>query len=286
MDTTFIYGLHSGDFKIRYIGKANDPEMRLKRHIRQYNIGNTHKNNWIKKCISENKIINYVIIEEVNINNWQEREKFWISEFRDLTNTSSGGIGGSGKIYTISYEDCKKWVQSNLLVKSIKQWRSSNIPEFIPKHPNIVFSKNGWISWGDFFGTNRIQDNKKSKIYLSYNDAKRWIYDNNIICTSINWKNINPINIPSRPQRYYKNKGWVNWCDFLSNDNLIQNQKKIFLSYKECVNWIKNNYEIKTHKDFKIKRKSFPNFIPTNPNIHFLKNNEWISWEKFFIDIN
>ena len=206
---------------------------------------------------------------------------------KDLTSfPNSGGIGGSGKIYTISYEDCKKWVQSNLLVKSIKQWRSSNIPEFIPKHPNIVFSKNGWISWGDFFGTNRIQDNKKSKIYLSYNDAKRWIYDNNIICTSINWKNINPINIPSRPQRYYKNKGWVNWCDFLSNDNLIQNQKKIFLSYKECVNWIKNNYEIKTHKDFKIKRKSFPNFIPTNPNIHFLKNNEWISWEKFFIDIN
>ena len=43
-----------------------------------------------------------------------------------------------------------------------------------------------------------------------------------------------PVFIPRRPERYYKNRGWVNWSDFLSNDK-IQNQKKVFLDYDEFI---------------------------------------------------
>ena len=52
MKKTFIYGLFSDSDKvIRYVGKSDNPEYRLKRHIYQRNDSKTHKNNWINKLI-------------------------------------------------------------------------------------------------------------------------------------------------------------------------------------------------------------------------------------------
>lgn len=287
---TFIYGLHLGDFEIRYVGKSDNPSLRLKRHIYQCSYNSTHKNNWIKKSISDGKKLEFIILEEVDIEteNWSDREKYWMSKFDNLTNTTAGGLGGSGKIYEISYDDCKKWVFDNMPIKSKTQWykNTSKLPNFIPRNPREVFLKNGWISWGNFLGTNSIQDNIISLNYLHYDDAKNWI-KNNISCvSSLEWKKLNIKNIPNRPERYYKNRGWISWADFLSNDSIIQNQKKEFLSYDDCVDWIKKNYIIKTHNDWKKYRIEFPNFIPTNPNIHFNIKGTWNGWVKFFNDIN
>ena len=35
METTFIYGLTNSENIIRYIGKSDDPEKRLKQHIKE-----------------------------------------------------------------------------------------------------------------------------------------------------------------------------------------------------------------------------------------------------------
>jgi len=187
---TFIYGLYSSDSKIRYIGKSDDPKKRLKRHLQQVNDSKTHKNCWIKKQISENREINYLIIEEVSIDNWKEREKYWLYFFPDPPKPPE-----------------------DVLVKS-------------PRNPTQYFKNNGWISWGDFLGTNNIQDNLKIN-YLSYDDSKNWIVLQNIKTTSKNWKLLNlPNFIPRRPERYYKKRGWVSWSDFLSDDNRISNLDK------------------------------------------------------------
>lgn len=233
---TFIYGLYSSDSKIRYIGKSDDPKKRLRRHLQQVNDSKTHKNSWIKKQLSENKEIKYLIIEEVSIDNWKEREKYWISKFDNLTNTSSGGLGGSGKKYNISYEDCKNWIFNNLdkEINSKTKWilNCKNLPISIPRNPTQYFKNNGWISWGDFLGTNNIQDNLKIN-YLSYDDVKNWIVLQNIKTTSKNWKLLNlPNFIPRRPERYYKKRGWISWSDFLSDNNRISNlDKKRFKNY-------------------------------------------------------
>ena len=48
-ETTFIYALVDPLMQqICYIGKANDPESRLKNHMRQCTSTPTRKNNWIK----------------------------------------------------------------------------------------------------------------------------------------------------------------------------------------------------------------------------------------------
>lgn len=283
MKKTFIYGLYSSnDGKIRYVGKSDDPSYRVKRHIYQVNDSKTHKNSWIKKVIKDGHNLEYKILEEVLYDEWSEREKFWISNFTDLVNTAPGGLGGGVIKYKISYDDCKKWVKDNLSVKSKSEWYKVDIPDFIPRNPREVYIKRGWISWGDFLGTNKIQDNKKIN-YLSYIDAKKWINESKILFKSkLDYKNSNlPTFLPKRPDRYYKNRGWLSWSDYLSN-NRIQNQKRIFLPYYECIDWLSKEYnQIKSHKQWIIIRKEFPDYIPTNPNIHYIDKG-WTNWKDFF----
>ena len=95
-----IYSLSSSSDpnNIRYIGKTENIKDRLRRHIGKYNLNNekTYKNNWIKSEISKG---NKIILKEVEriIDNWQEREKYWISYFLNegykLVNTTEGGEG-------------------------------------------------------------------------------------------------------------------------------------------------------------------------------------------------
>lgn len=93
---TFIYALaHPITKEIRYIGKSNYPKRRLQEHHCEYrHKGNTHKKNWIKSLIKEGLRAELVILEECDESNWQEREKFWISVYKErLTNSNEGGAG-------------------------------------------------------------------------------------------------------------------------------------------------------------------------------------------------
>jgi len=95
MKKIYIYGLYEeGNEEYRYIGKTNkqDLQKRLNEHIKEsfkdsHTTQLTHKKNWIKSVINKDKKINIKCIEEVNNENWEEREKYWISYFNNLTNT-------------------------------------------------------------------------------------------------------------------------------------------------------------------------------------------------------
>ena len=93
----YIYGLVDPfTDEIRYIGQSTSPWSRLKTHLNERN--NTHKCHWIQKCISMGKKPGLTIIEEVKQQNqWQERERYWISYAKknnwNITNSTSGGDG-------------------------------------------------------------------------------------------------------------------------------------------------------------------------------------------------
>ncbi len=102
----YIYGLWDPhDMCLRYIGKSNNPFMRLSYHI---SLAKHHKGkgfrriNWIKSLLNDNLLPVMEILEECDEDNWQEIEKIWIKEAKDmgldLVNTADGGQGfGSGK---------------------------------------------------------------------------------------------------------------------------------------------------------------------------------------------
>lgn len=96
-DTTFIYGLFDPrDCRLRYIGKSDNPQKRLKDHIKSSKQKNNLRvYNWIRSLLSEGLEPSIEILEECTSDNWQESEKAWIAECKkfglDITNLTEGG---------------------------------------------------------------------------------------------------------------------------------------------------------------------------------------------------
>lgn len=102
-NTTFIYALvDPRTQQIRYVGKANDPQHRLRDHLREKR--KSYKNSWIKELRDNGLVPELQIVEEVPVTNWMERERYWIAYYRDLgmalVNGTDGGDGVHGMQHT------------------------------------------------------------------------------------------------------------------------------------------------------------------------------------------
>lgn len=113
---TYIYALiDPRTDHIRYIGKTNNPEIRLKNHLKSFQLSyKTKKNSWIKSLLKNNLKPTFEIIDIININDWSFWEKHYISLYRswgfNLTNLDLGGYGVS----TLSEETKRKLSILNL----------------------------------------------------------------------------------------------------------------------------------------------------------------------------
>ena len=77
--------------RVRYVGvTVSDLRVRLSQHVHDAKKGGTHKRYWINS-LSNRPIIE--LIETCNKDNWEEKERFWIAHFNNLTNTREGGAG-------------------------------------------------------------------------------------------------------------------------------------------------------------------------------------------------
>lgn len=88
----YIYVLKNPlTLEIKYVGvTCTSLKARLSQHIYDSKKKNTHKRNWINS-LSQKPIIEQ--IEICNYKNWEEREKYWINYYENLTNTREGGKG-------------------------------------------------------------------------------------------------------------------------------------------------------------------------------------------------
>jgi len=89
------------DYQLRYVGKSNNPEKRLNDHIYSALEGKvSHRDDWIRSLLKEDLQPAIEILEEVDINEWEDAEKAWISDCRkyglNLTNLSDGGLKNCG----------------------------------------------------------------------------------------------------------------------------------------------------------------------------------------------
>lgn len=93
--TTFIYGLYCPlDEQIKYIGKSNDPKGRYRKHLQMCD-NNNQKNEWISKLINSGLKPILKILEEVNIEDWKNKEKEYIKNYgsNNLYNICGGANG-------------------------------------------------------------------------------------------------------------------------------------------------------------------------------------------------
>lgn len=92
--------------EVRYIGKTEKTlKHRLSMHVTTSikNKLKTHKEAWISGLYQKEGLRPLIeLIEEVDFELWQEKEIYWITQFDNLTNLCSGGLGGTGRVYTES----------------------------------------------------------------------------------------------------------------------------------------------------------------------------------------
>lgn len=104
-----IYVLkHPDTLEIRYVGKTvRSLSRRLGNHIANAkgNKHNKHLSNWIISILNDNKRPIIELLEECEYSVWQEREKFWISQFPNLINLTEGGDGCLGFIHDDSTKE-------------------------------------------------------------------------------------------------------------------------------------------------------------------------------------
>jgi hypothetical protein len=94
----YIYTLTDPEtLDIMYVGKTNNITVRLWHHIKTATRYNAAKNRWLISLSERGLTPELNVVETVQLSNWQERERFWIAEFRrmgfPLTNTLAGGNG-------------------------------------------------------------------------------------------------------------------------------------------------------------------------------------------------
>ena len=178
----------------------------------------------------------------------------------------------------LSFKEARKFVIKLKLIK-YDDWiiytKSGKKPKNIPSTPNEVYKKLGWISFGHWLGTNRKHE--KNRKLLKFKKARN--FSRNLKIENVrDWEEYaksgkKPINIPSHPDRYYKD--WKSWGDWLGNNNMNL-RNKIFLEFEDAKK-IVHTLKIKIQKEWNIYAKSGkkPKNIPYCPQKHY---DEWISW--------
>ena len=106
--------------------------------------------------------------------------------------------------------------------KAWRQWcKSGDRPRDIPSCPDKVYRGKGWVSWPDWLGNAFLPFEAARAVArgLGFKRKKEWV----------EWSKSGdrPDNIPSRPDRTYRGKGWVSWPDWLGYESRRKKRKRL-----------------------------------------------------------
>ncbi len=148
--------------------------------------------------------------------------------------SSYGDWLGTGKIASRN-RVFREFIQARdfvrkLKLKNVEEWRrycKSDKPDDIPVNPDSVYHKHGWISYGDWLGTGKIAT--QFRTFREYNEAKQFVHKLKIL-NSLEWKKYcrsgcKPSDIPSAPDKQYRNQGWEGYSEWLGRESHLFQSK-------------------------------------------------------------
>jgi len=195
--------------KIKYLVKYLDYNTAIK-YV--HKLGLKDMNDWKKYCKSNKKPHNIPSHPRYVYEN-----KGWKSSCHWLGN--QGWETWSKKEF-LSFIKAKKIVR-RLKLRNNKDWRNAcenkKIQINIPRSPDIYYKNKGWISWGNWLGTNTISNKIKGWKFYSFKKAHSFVKGLKLNSQAewYGWaiSKSRPIYIPFIPYRTYKKewKGWGNW---------------------------------------------------------------------------
>ena len=183
------------------------------------------------------------------------------------------------------FEEARAIVQG-LKLKSATEWteysKTNKLPDLIPSSPQKTYKNKGWVSWGDWLGTGRIADQLKQ--FKNFNEAREFVHKLKISSVK-NWEEYcksgkKPHDIPATPRTTYKNKGWINWGDWLGNGRVATHLRE-YIPFEKA-RQIVRDWKLQSSLEWEKKclSKDFPSNIPKYPN-QVYKETGWIGWGDF-----
>jgi hypothetical protein len=148
------------------------------------------------------------------------------------------GIGdwlGTGTVATHlrqyrPFEEARAFAR-NLCLRNFTEWRKycrgempdkERKPDDIPAAVARIYKDKGWISWGDWLGTGTVWVGFKQ--YRPFEDARAFVRTLGLK-NSTEWQKYcrgempdkppRPDDLPASSHNFYKDKGWINWPDWL-----------------------------------------------------------------------
>ena len=193
------------------------------------------------------------------------------------------------------FEEARDFVHS-LKLKNLVEWNQyikgqlkgkKKLPKDVPTNPALVYKNQGWAGYGDWLGTFNVPPFMME--FKSYEEARAFARKLGLV-SSTQWIDYckgkmphlppKPDDIPHSVARSYNGKGWVDYQDFLMDDETRANYSK-FLPYEQAKAYV-NNLGLKNvaewHKYLKGKVKGLdpkPDNIPTNPAVIY-KDQGWV----------
>mgnify|MGYP001187014043 FL=1 len=181
-----------------------------------------------------------------------------------------------------SFKDARKFARSLNLKKrdGPHGWKayckSGNKPEDIPSAPDTVYKKE-WKGMGDWLGTGVVARQKRK--WRSFKEAREFVHTLKLKDYQ-EWEKYyksgnKPDDIPTNPYTSYKNKGWINYVDWLGTDKITSDRN--FKSFDDAKKFVQK-FEFKNMAEYrKWCEKNKPADIPYNPQ-RVYKNKGWKDW--------
>jgi len=193
-----------------------------------------------------------------------------------------------------TFRQARSFVQS-LSLKSGSEWikyrkgellRKGTLPQDIPSNPHHVYKGKGWMGMGDWLGTGTVATRLRQ--YRTFKQARGFVHS--LSLKGSEWskyckgellkKGTLPQDIPSNPQRTYKNKGWVSWPDWLG----VAPRDRKYLQFQQARKVV-HGLQLKTGSEYRKyckgemldEKGKLPKDIPSNPEGRY-KNKGWSGW--------
>lgn len=173
-----------------------------------------------------------------------------------------------------SYEEAKKAVKK-LGIRNRHHYHDKKLykkDSRLPSTPDLLYKTQGWVDWYSFLDIDPVD------IYPTYEEAKKAVKKLGIKTGEAYRKQkLYKLDsrLPSTPEMKYRNKGWIDFYDFLG----IASPKK-YNSYEEA-KMAAHKLKVRNIKEYHTQKRYLEDLrLTCNPDRKF-KNNGWVNWEDF-----
>ena len=165
-----------------------------------------------------------------------------------------------------TYEEAKQAVKKiGISSPSEYQKRYKEDPR-LPSAPNNTYKGKGWINWPNYFG--------RETPYKTYKEAKLAVRKLGISSGEYGKRHKEDPRLPSRPDKYYEDKGWIDWYDFFGRET-----PGFYPTYEEAKQAV-SKLGISSSTEYYKRHKEDPR-LPSAPNNTY-KGKGWINWPNYF----